>query len=276
MDISKASNFERFVFDLLGRDAARTRELFGADAGARRRLHARGRRVRAGHRSRRFRLRLRQQHACRPAGHHPRHLAALAHDDRHPHRRRPEGGARAPAARRADDRAGDRAAGQVRRHHPSRRWACDPEPPAALRGIEALPKRFTVMAADAGAVKRYIETHCAMNADARPLLSLDEALARLVAGAAPHAIAPDRDGVHLRRAGPRAGGRGAVGAGRAARGQHVDGRLRAARGRRAGRRHRAAGVAAHPGRHARRSRCSRARRRASSPAARCRPAPTPS
>ena len=32
MDISKASNFERFVFDLLGRDAARTRELFGDDA----------------------------------------------------------------------------------------------------------------------------------------------------------------------------------------------------------------------------------------------------
>ncbi len=28
MDISKASNFERFVFDLLGRDATRTRELF--------------------------------------------------------------------------------------------------------------------------------------------------------------------------------------------------------------------------------------------------------
>src|SRR5262245_20694101 len=30
MDISKASNFERFVFDLLGRDAARTKALFGA------------------------------------------------------------------------------------------------------------------------------------------------------------------------------------------------------------------------------------------------------
>ena len=28
MDISKASNFERFVFDLLGRDGARTRDLF--------------------------------------------------------------------------------------------------------------------------------------------------------------------------------------------------------------------------------------------------------
>jgi len=29
MDISKASNFERFVFDLLGRDGARVKELFG-------------------------------------------------------------------------------------------------------------------------------------------------------------------------------------------------------------------------------------------------------
>ncbi len=31
MDISKASNFERFVFDLLGRDSARVRSLFAAD-----------------------------------------------------------------------------------------------------------------------------------------------------------------------------------------------------------------------------------------------------
>jgi threonine synthase len=30
MDISKASNFERFVFDLLGRDGARVKSLFGA------------------------------------------------------------------------------------------------------------------------------------------------------------------------------------------------------------------------------------------------------
>jgi threonine synthase len=30
MDISKASNFERFVFDLLGRDGERTREMFKA------------------------------------------------------------------------------------------------------------------------------------------------------------------------------------------------------------------------------------------------------
>ncbi len=31
MDISKASNFERFVFDLLGRDGARVKQLFGAE-----------------------------------------------------------------------------------------------------------------------------------------------------------------------------------------------------------------------------------------------------
>ncbi len=34
MDISKASNFERFVFDLLGRDAERTRALFGKQLSA--------------------------------------------------------------------------------------------------------------------------------------------------------------------------------------------------------------------------------------------------
>lgn len=33
MDISKASNFERFVFDLLGRDGRRTRQLFGEQIG---------------------------------------------------------------------------------------------------------------------------------------------------------------------------------------------------------------------------------------------------
>ena len=37
----------------------------------------------------------------------------------------------------------------------------DPEPPAALRGIESLPKRFTVMAPDAAAVKHFIKQHCA-------------------------------------------------------------------------------------------------------------------
>src|SRR5262249_32970118 len=34
MDISKASNFERFVFDLIGRDAARLKSLFGEQLAA--------------------------------------------------------------------------------------------------------------------------------------------------------------------------------------------------------------------------------------------------
>jgi threonine synthase len=33
--------------------------------------------------------------------------------------------------------------------------------PAALEGIEALPKRFTTMPVDAARVKAYIEQHCA-------------------------------------------------------------------------------------------------------------------
>ena len=37
----------------------------------------------------------------------------------------------------------------------------EPERPLAFIGIEALPKRVTHMAADAMAVKAYIQRHCA-------------------------------------------------------------------------------------------------------------------
>jgi threonine synthase len=37
----------------------------------------------------------------------------------------------------------------------------EPDRPAAQRGIEALPRRFTVMAADATAVQRLIEAELA-------------------------------------------------------------------------------------------------------------------
>ena len=50
MDISKASNFERFVFDALGRDAARTRALF-AEVETRRVVRARRARARADRRA---------------------------------------------------------------------------------------------------------------------------------------------------------------------------------------------------------------------------------
>jgi threonine synthase len=35
-----------------------------------------------------------------------------------------------------------------------------PTRPAALDGIEALPKRFTVMPVDAAQVKAYVQQHC--------------------------------------------------------------------------------------------------------------------
>jgi threonine synthase len=41
------------------------------------------------------------------------------------------------------------------------REALDREPPrpAGFEGIESLPKRFTVLSADAQAVRRYVEAH---------------------------------------------------------------------------------------------------------------------
>ena len=141
MDISKASNFERFVFDLLGRDGARVKALVWRGLEPERALRPQRRPLVQG---RRHPLRLRQweKHARGPSGHDPRHLDALRPDDRHPHRRRRESGARASDARRADDRAGDRAADQVRRNH--RRGA-------GLRARPPLEIRRHRGAAEAGA-----------------------------------------------------------------------------------------------------------------------------
>jgi threonine synthase len=114
MDISKASNFERFVFDLVGRDPTVVRELwskvdaggsfdlsgtpyFGANAASASSRAAAPR---------------------RPPGHDPPCGCDYGTDDRHPHRRRPQGGAGTPRGRHADDRAGNRAAGEVRGNHP--------------------------------------------------------------------------------------------------------------------------------------------------------------
>jgi threonine synthase len=71
MDISKASNFERFVFDLLGRDGAARTPSVRRHAG-RKKAASRWRRgrVRAATRAG-LRLRLGKQHPRRPAGHHP-------------------------------------------------------------------------------------------------------------------------------------------------------------------------------------------------------------
>jgi threonine synthase len=157
MDISKASNFERFVFDLLGRDGARVDDLFGAglarDGGFQLSVEETARIADFGF------ISGKSTHADR--------LATIkatweAHADM------------------IDTHTADGL--KVAREHlqpgvpmivletalPAKFAATiqealgrDPLRPADMEGIEALPKRFTVMPVDAGRVKAYIAAHCA-------------------------------------------------------------------------------------------------------------------
>ncbi|MBK7615926.1 MAG: threonine synthase [Burkholderiales bacterium] len=159
MDISKASNFERFVFDLLGRDGAHCKALFGAA------LDQKGA------------FTITAEEFARIAGFgfqsgkstHADRLATIrATFERH--------------ATMIDTHTADGvkvAAERVEAGVPmivletalpakfadTIREALGPmggdaERPAALNGIEALPKRFTVMKPDTAAVKAFIEQHC--------------------------------------------------------------------------------------------------------------------
>ena len=157
MDISKASNFERFVFDLLGRDGARVTELFGAGL------------VRDGG----FQLSAEEFDRIRGFGFvsgkssHADRLATIRstwtdHQDM------------------IDTHTADGL--KVGREHqqpgvtmivletalPAKFAATieealgrPPLRPAALDGIEDLPKRFVVMPVDVARVKAYVEQHCA-------------------------------------------------------------------------------------------------------------------
>ena len=157
MDISKASNFERFVFDLLGRNGVRTAELFGpalANEGG-------------------FTLTATEVAAAAAFGFvsgsstHVDRLATIKRTwqssgvmiDTHTadglkvglqHLQTGVPMLVLETALPAKFAATIREATGV-----------DPQPPEALRGIENLPKRFTVMPPDAVAVKRHIEQHCA-------------------------------------------------------------------------------------------------------------------
>ena len=152
MDISKASNFERFVFDLLQRDAVRTRTLFTDEIGTR------------------GTFTLGAGEIARIAG-HGFVSGRSTHADR------------LATIRDTHDRFGElidthTADGlKVGREHVEANVPMivletalpakfaetiveaigrEPDRPAALRGIEQLPKRFEVMKADVTAVKRYI------------------------------------------------------------------------------------------------------------------------
>ncbi len=158
MDISKASNFERFVFDLLGRDAARTQALFG-DALARQGRfdlsadpHFAEAATRYGFASGK------STHADRLAtikDNFVRHGVTI---DTHT----------ADGVKVALEQRGDPAVPMIvlETALPIKfaetiveALGQPPERPARFEGIEALPKRVQVMPADAEAVKDYIRRH---------------------------------------------------------------------------------------------------------------------
>ena len=155
MDISKASNFERFVFDLLGRDGARTAQLFKVEV----------------EKSGSFTLTTQEFARIASFGFVS---GTSTHADR------------LATIRDADKRFGTvvdthTADGlKVAREHlepgvpmlvletalPAKFAATivealgrEPARPAAMQGIEALPKRFVVMPVDAAAVKAFIAEH---------------------------------------------------------------------------------------------------------------------
>lgn len=152
MDISKASNFERFVFDLVGRDAARTRQLFHDE------IAAKGS------------FTLTAQEFAR-IGEHGFVSGSSTHADRVATIRATAQGCGVIVDTHTADGL------KVARQHrdagipmivletalPAKFSATivealgrEPERPAALVGIEQLPKRFKVMPVDAQAVKDYI------------------------------------------------------------------------------------------------------------------------
>jgi threonine synthase len=156
MDISKASNFERFVFDLLGRDGARTKALFGdaiaKDGG----------------------FTLSADEFARVAG-----FGFVSGRSTHADRLATIRDAWQRCGTMIDTHTADGL--KVAREHlepgvpmivletalPAKfaetiREALgrEPERPAGLEGIEALPKRFVVLPADTDRVKAYLQTRC--------------------------------------------------------------------------------------------------------------------
>jgi threonine synthase len=155
MDISKASNFERFVFDLLGRDAARTAQLFKHDVETQGAFTVTPEEF----------ARIASFGFVSGSSSHADRVATIREtDQRH--------------ATVIDTHTADGL--KVGREHldpgvpmivletalPAKFAATivealgrEPDRPAAMQGIEALPKRFTVMPADTQQVKTFIIEH---------------------------------------------------------------------------------------------------------------------
>jgi threonine synthase len=150
MDISKASNFERFVFDLLGRDGARIKQLFTQPSFTLTpQEHARIAEYgfvsgRSAHADRLATIRDTWQRSQVMIDTHTADGLKIARE----HRRADVPMLVLETALPAKFAATIREA-----------LGREPERPPGFEGIEALPKRFTVVPADVQAVQRYIETH---------------------------------------------------------------------------------------------------------------------
>ncbi|HEY0200114.1 MAG TPA: threonine synthase, partial [Burkholderiaceae bacterium] len=160
MDISKASNFERFVFDLLGRDGARTRQLFGHDLPATGRFDL--------HADPAFREAARHYGFASGKSIHADRLATIRDTFARfglvidPHT------ADGLKVAREHWHAGDVPMVVLETALPikfavtiAEALGREPERPAKFQGIEALPKRVHVLPADAAVVKDYIAAQCA-------------------------------------------------------------------------------------------------------------------
>jgi threonine synthase len=157
MDISKASNFERFVFDLLGRDAERTAELFGVQVPQRggftlapdefARVPSFGFvSGRSTHADRLATIRDTWQRHGVMIDTHTADGLKVAREHLDPGVPMVVLETALPAKFAATIRE---ALGR------------EPERPSGFEGIEALPKRYTVLPAQVAPVQRYIEQHAA-------------------------------------------------------------------------------------------------------------------
>jgi threonine synthase len=158
MDISKASNFERFVFDLLGRDAARTKQLFDDEL----RLHGR---FELGADPLFAQAASRYGFASGKSTHANRLATIQATFEQHGvmiDTHTADGVKVARELRQTGERVVVLETALPIKFAETIREALGREParPARFEGIEALPKRVKVMGADAVAVKRYITDHC--------------------------------------------------------------------------------------------------------------------
>ncbi|GAB3646222.1 threonine synthase [Ramlibacter alkalitolerans] len=157
MDISKASNFERFVFDLLARDGARVRYLFAEELPAKGRFDLSGEVARA--RSQYGFVSGKSTHADRVATIRDTYQRFATMIDTHT----------ADGLKVARSFASAGTPMIVLETALPIKFAAtivealgrEPDRPAKFAGIEDLPRRVTVLPADAAAVQQFIAAHCA-------------------------------------------------------------------------------------------------------------------